>query len=89
MARISAVEPSSETSTRLLRNINRNGLGSRVTVLTLAMGKGAGPLHLAFGEHSGLSRTDIEAHDGSQPVWSAGLKTMLEIVGGRVQRHET
>jgi FkbM family methyltransferase len=84
LARIFAVEPSSETSARLLRNINRNGLGNRVSVLTVALGEGGRPLYLVFGEHSGLSHTDTEPHDGSQTVWSANLKTILEIVGGHV-----
>jgi len=84
LARIFPIEPSSETSARLLRNINRNGLGNRVTVLTVALGEGGRPLHLVFGEHSGLSHTDTEPHEGSQIVWSADLKTILEIVGGHV-----
>ena len=84
LARIFAVEPSSEASARLLRNINRNGLGNRVSVLTVALGEGGRPLYLVFGEHSGVSHTDTEPHDGSQMVWSADLKTILEIVGGHV-----
>lgn len=84
MARIFAIEPGSETSARLLRNINRNGLENRATVLTLALGEGARPLHLIFGEHSGLSHTDVESHEDGQIVWSVDLKTILEIIGGRV-----
>jgi FkbM family methyltransferase len=84
LARIFAVEPSSEASARLLRNINRNGLENRVSVLTVALGEGGRPLYLVFGEHSGLSHTDPEPHDGSQTVWSADLKAILEIVGGHV-----
>jgi len=84
LARIFAIEPSSETSERLLRNINSNGLGDRVTVLTVAMGEGGRALHLVFGEHSGHSHTDSEPHHDSQIVWSADLKVILEIVGGHV-----
>ncbi len=83
-ARIFAVEPSSETSARLLQNIERNGLGNRVSVLNVALGKGGQPLYLVFGEHSGLAHTDTEPHEGSQMVWSADLRTVLEIVGGHV-----
>lgn len=48
------------------------------------LGGGGRPLYLVFGEHSGLSRTESEPHDGSQVVWSAHLKTVLEIAGGHV-----
>ncbi len=83
-ARIFAVEPSSETSARLLRNVNRNGLGDRVTVLTLALGESSRSVHLVFAEHSGLSHTAAEPHEGSETVWSADLRTILGMVGGHL-----
>ncbi len=84
MARIFAIEPSLETSSRLLRNIKRNRLGNRVTALTLAIGEGGRPLYLVTGEHSGLSHTASDPRQGSEIVWSTDLRTILEIVGGHV-----
>jgi FkbM family methyltransferase len=84
MARIFCVEPSSETGARLLRNIHRNALGNRVTVLPIAVGTGSHPVYLVFGENSGLSHTDAQPQDGSEMVWSTDLSTVLELVGGHV-----